>query len=155
MRARPVNVLPPPEPGGQTRRLPRSSKQLRVHPFHQPANGDEVYDNHELISRWNYQLTKALSFNLIGQYISTLPRSNRPDEFKVAFCRRSVHLLASSRTALYLGYIGNFENIDRTLCTREADGLCNPLIRFCRLPIRLLMNDGKTIYVKVSYLLRF
>src|ERR1700722_200682 len=35
--------------------------------FTDPATGDVVYDNHELISRWNYQMTKALSFNLIGK----------------------------------------------------------------------------------------
>ena len=28
--------------------------------FTNPENGDVVYDNHELISRWNYQMTKAL-----------------------------------------------------------------------------------------------
>ena len=26
------------------------------------TNGDVVYDNHELISRWNFQMTKAASF---------------------------------------------------------------------------------------------
>ena len=41
--------------------------------FTNPSNGAVVYDNHELISRWNYQMTKSISFNLIGQYISTLP----------------------------------------------------------------------------------
>jgi hypothetical protein len=58
-------------------------------------------------------------------------------------------------TALYVGYIGNFANIDRSLCTREASGDCNPLDPILPPTDSSLINDGKTIYVKVSYLLRF
>ena len=58
-------------------------------------------------------------------------------------------------TALYVGYIGNFANIDRALCTREGNGDCNPLDPILPPTYSSLMNDGKTIYVKVSYLLRF
>jgi len=57
-------------------------------------------------------------------------------------------------TALYFGYIGNFANLDRALCTREAGGMCDtraPILA----PTNSLMNDGKTLYMKISYLLRF
>ena len=47
--------------------------------FTNQENGDVVYDNHQLISRWNYQMNKAVSFNLIGQYLSTLPDEQYTD----------------------------------------------------------------------------
>lgn len=58
-------------------------------------------------------------------------------------------------TAFYVGYIGNFANLDRALCTRETDGMCNPSEPILPPTYSSLMNDGKNLYVKVSYLLRF
>ncbi len=125
--------------------------------FTQPQDGKDVYDNHEIISRWNYQLTKAASFNLIGQYISTLPHQESTDlsNSKTLFADALFTYMPHPGTALYVGYIGNFANIDRSLCTREASGECNPLDPILPPTYSSLMNDGKTIYVKVSYLLHF
>lgn len=121
------------------------------------TNGEVVYDNHELISRWNYQLTKAASFNLIGQYISTLPRAEYTDltNSKTLFADALFTYMPHPGTALYLGYIGNFANIDRALCTRTENGMCNPDDPILPPTYSSLMNDGKNLYVKVSYLLRF
>ena len=58
-------------------------------------------------------------------------------------------------TALYVGYIGNFANLASGLCTREPNGMCNPNDPILPLTHSTLMNDGKTIYVKMTYLLRF
>ena len=58
-------------------------------------------------------------------------------------------------TAIYVGYIGNFTNIDRVLCTRVSGGLCDPDDPILAPTGSLLMNDGKNIYVKLSYLLHF
>ena len=120
-------------------------------------NGDVVYDNHELISRWNYQMTKAVSLNLIGQYISTLPRSQYTDQAnsRSLFGDALFTYMPHPGTALYIGYIGNFANLDRALCTRESNGLCNTNDPILPPTDSSLMNDGKTIYVKLSYLLRF
>lgn len=120
-------------------------------------NGAVVYDNHELISRWNYQLTKAASFNLIGQYISTLPHSEATDltNSKTLFADALFTYMPHPGTAVYFGYIGNFANIDRALCTRETSGMCNPSEPILAPTYSSMMNDGKTIYMKVSYLLRF
>jgi hypothetical protein len=125
--------------------------------FTQPQDGKDVYDNHEFISRWNYQLTKAASFNLIGQYISTLPHQESTDlsNSKTLFADALFTYMPHPGTALYVGYIGNFANIDPSLCTREAASDCNPLDPILPPTYSSLMNDGKTIYVKVSYLLRF
>lgn len=125
--------------------------------FTDPATGELVYDNHELISRWNYQVTRAASFNLIGQYISTLPHANLTSltNSQSMFADALFTYMPHPGTALYFGYIGNFVNLDRALCTRQANGSCNPADPILPTSTGTLMNDGKTIYLKLSYLLRF
>ena len=125
--------------------------------FTNPGSGDVVYDNHELISRWNYQLTKAVSFNLIGQYIATLPNPTYTDatNSKTLFADALFTYMPHPGTAVYLGYIGNFANLDRALCTREENGMCNASDPVLAPTYSSLMNDGKNLYMKVSYLLRF
>lgn len=125
--------------------------------FTNPSTGELVYDNHELISRWNYQMTRAASFNVIGQYISTLPHPNLTalTNSQSIFADALFTYMPHPGTALYVGYIGNFANLDRALCTREASGTCNPANPILPTTTGTLMNDGKTIYVKLSYLLRF
>jgi hypothetical protein len=125
--------------------------------FTNPETGALVYDNHELISRWNYQVTRAASFNLIGQYISTLPHPDLTDapNSQTLFADALFTYMPHPGTALYFGYIGNFANLDRALCTREATGMCNPADPILAPTNSSLMNEGKTIYMKISYLLRF
>ncbi len=125
--------------------------------FSDPSTGALAYDLHQLISRWNYQLTKAVSFNLIGMYIKTLPNPEYTDEAnsKTIFADALFTYMPHPGTALYLGYIGNFANIDPALCTRDAGGLCDPNLPILAPTGSSLMNDGKSIYVKLSYLLRF
>jgi hypothetical protein len=125
--------------------------------FTTPDGLHDVYDNHELISRWNYQLTKSISFNLIGQYISTLPTARYTDapNSKTLFADALFTYLPHPGTAVYFGYIGNFANIDRALCTREVNGTCNATDPILAPTGSSLMNDQKTIYLKLTYLLRF
>jgi hypothetical protein len=125
--------------------------------FTNMQNGDLVYDNHEFISRWNYQMTKAVSFNLIGQYIATLPDTQYTSltNSKNLFTDALFTYLPHPGTAIYFGYIGNFENLNNSLCTREDNGLCNPSDPILPLSNSSLMNDSKTIYLKMTYLLRF
>lgn len=120
-------------------------------------NGDLVYDNHQLITRWNYQVTKAVSFNLIGQYISTLPNSEYTSltSSKNLFADALFTYLPHPGTAVYFGYIGNFANLNRDLCTREDNGLCNPSDPILPTTNSSMINDSKTIYLKMTYLLRF
>ena len=126
--------------------------------FSDPASGATVYDNHELTSRWNLQMTKAASVNLIGQYIATLPDTalTSAGNGKTLFADALFTYMPHPGTALYFGYIGNFANLDRSLCTRLDNGMCNtsePVLPTTN--GNGLMNDGKTIYMKISYLLRF
>ncbi len=120
-------------------------------------NGDLVYDNHQVITRWNYQMNQAVSVNLIGQYISTLPDPHYTDlaNSKTLFADALFTYMPHPGTALYVGYIGNFANINRSLCTFEAPGQCNPNDPILAPTGSSLMNDGKTVYVKLSYLFRF
>jgi Domain of unknown function (DUF5916) len=120
-------------------------------------NGDTVYENHEFISRWNYQMTKALSVNLIGQYISTLPNPQYTSltNSKTLFADALLTYMPHPGTAVYFGYLGNFANIDRALCTRDTNGQCDPNDPILAPTYSSLTNDGKTLYLKVSYLLRF
>lgn len=125
--------------------------------FTDPDTGELVYDNHELISRWNYQFSKALSLNLIGQYIATLPHPDETDlsDSKTLFADALLTYMPHPGTALYVGYIGNFANLNPTLCTRMENGLCDPNSPILPTTPSSLMNDNKDLYVKVSYLLRF
>ncbi len=154
----PVNIV---EPSANLEVKPTGSLDLQnsyiyTH-FTNIDNGEVVYDNHELISRWNYQMTKAASVNLIGQYISTLPDPQYTDatNSKTLFADALFTYMPHPGTALYLGYIGNFANINRSLCTRELDGICDPNDPILPPTYSSLMNDGKNLYMKVSYLLRF
>jgi hypothetical protein len=165
-----INYSPPDGSGPVPVRLDSPSMNFEVKPvgaldlqnsyvfthFTHPETGAVVYDNHELISRWNYQVTKAASFNLIGQYISTLPHADLTSapNSKTVFADALFTYMPHPGTALYFGYIGNFANLDRALCTREAGGMCDtgaPILG----PANSLISDGKTIYMKISYLLRF
>ena len=166
-----VNYSPPASQGPAPVNMSSPNMNLEIKPaagldlqtsyvythFTQPDSGADVYDNHELISRWNYQLTKAASFNLTGQYISTLPHQDSTDltNSKTLFADALFTYMPHPGTAVYFGYIGNFANIDRSLCTRDPDGACNPQDPILPSTYSSLMNDGKTIYLKVSYLLRF
>ena len=120
-------------------------------------SGDMVYDNHQVITRWNYQMNQAVSVNLIGQYIATLPDAQYTQlaNSKTLFADALFTYMPHPGTALYIGYIGNFANIDRSLCTWQAPGQCNPNDPILPPTGSSLINDGKTVYVKLSYLLRF
>lgn len=166
-----INYSPPSASGPDPVKVSSPNATLELKPFNSldlqnsytfthfsnPDNGDLVYDNHQLISRWNYQLTKAVSFNLIGQYISTLPNSSYTNltTSKNLFADALFTYLPHPGTAVYFGYIGNFANIDRALCTRQEDGMCNPTDPILQHTNSSMMNDSKTLYLKITYLLRF
>jgi hypothetical protein len=102
-------------------------------------------------------MTKPLSFSLIGQYLATLPSALYTSEAnsKNLFADALLTYLPHPGTAVYVGYIGNFANINRDLCTWQSAGVCNSNDPILPPTGSSLMNDDKTIYVKVSYLLRF
>jgi hypothetical protein len=123
---------------------------------HNPVN-HAVFDNHILRSKWNYQFTPTLSLRFIMQYNDLLAnpqfsslQTTRNLNFDVLFT-----YLLHPGTAIYAGYNSNLENIDPGLCARVAGTLqCDPNgIGLLHAPGRLL-NDGRQVFIKISYLWR-
>ncbi len=125
--------------------------------FRSPGSALIAYDNHLVVSRWNLQLTKALAVRLIGVYQATLPdaRFTSQQNTKDLFGDALISYVPHPGTAIYLGYTTDAQNLDRTLCTRLPNGTCNPDGTFLPRSDSSLLTDSKTLYLKVSYLLRF
>jgi hypothetical protein len=110
--------------------------------------GENIFNNHILRSRWNYQFTPRLSARFIAQYDAVLSnpaftslenRKNFNADFLVTY-------LVHPGTAVFVGYNSNLQNLDRSL-TVTPDGLLRTRNRF--------LNDGRQLFVKVSYQFRF
>jgi hypothetical protein len=116
-----------------------------------------VVNNHIIRSKWNYQFNREFSLRFITQYngLLTNPQfSSLTQQKAVNFDVLFTYFLHPG-TAVYVGYNSNLENIDPGLCTRLAGTLqCDPngngLIRTSN----GLINDGRQIFIKISYLFR-
>jgi hypothetical protein len=112
-----------------------------------------VFNNHIIRSKWNYQFTRALSLRVIGQYNAILSNYN------AQFPQSALSSLAPAKnfnadvlltyfvhpgTAFYVGYNSNLQNLTNP---PGVDALGN----LTRTPGRFL-NDGRQIFVKISYL---
>jgi hypothetical protein len=104
--------------------------------------------NHILRSKWNYQFNRELSARVIVQYNAVLanpflsslsPTKNFNADFLITY-------LVHPGTAIYVGYNGNLQNLDRRLIPTPT-GLLTTRDDF--------INDGRQFFVKVSYLFRF
>ena len=119
-----------------------------------------IFNNHIIRSKWNYQFTRELSLRAIFQYDATLAnpvftsigaRKNFNADFLLTY-------LVNPGTVLYLGYNGNAQNL--FLC--EGPGVaaagCPSLpagqSAFIH-PRRRFINDAGGVFVKFSYLFRF
>lgn len=119
--------------------------------------GHAVFNNHIIRSKWNYQFTPALSVRFIGQYnglianpqFSSLQTSkNMNFDFLLTY-------LVHPGTAIYAGYNSNLENIDPGLCVRVAGtSECDPNGNGLLHGFNRFSNDGRQVFVKVSYLWR-
>jgi hypothetical protein len=104
--------------------------------------------NHIVRSKWNYQFSKALSARVILQYTGVLsnpllsslsPTKNFNADFLITY-------LVHPGTAIYVGYNGNLQNLDRRLIPTPTGLLTRPTD---------YINDGRQFFVKASYLFRF
>lgn len=111
--------------------------------------GANIFDLHVIRSKWNYQVNRQLSFRLIGQYSGLLansahtylqPRKGINGDFLMTY-------LIHPGTALYLGYNSNLSNLDRSLAYTPNGGLLSTRNGF--------INDGRQIFIKLSYLFRY
>lgn len=121
--------------------------------MHTNAN---MFNNDILRSKWNYQFTRALSLRVIGQYNAVL------SNYSAAFPQYALSSLPPAKnfnadvlltyfvhpgTAVYVGYNSNLQNLTNP---PGVDALGN----LARLPDRFL-NDGRQIFVKISYLFQY
>jgi hypothetical protein len=123
---------------------------------HAVANGALVYESQVFRTKVNYQFTRAMSARVIVEYDSTLanPAETSLLRTKEVGTEALLTWLPHPGTAVYIGYNNDLENLDRSLCNRLPGGGCDPNNTVApRAP--QFLNDGRQIFIKASYLLRF
>ncbi|MGC2741995.1 MAG: DUF5916 domain-containing protein [Candidatus Angelobacter sp.] len=118
-----------------------------------------IFNNHILRSKWNYQFTKEFSLRLIGQYNTTIAnpflttlQNTKGFNGDVLFT-----YLLTPGTAIYAGYNSDLQNLDDRLLRVCAGQPCAPGQGFDGL-LRTrnnFINDGRQIFIKLSYLFRY
>ncbi|HET9838108.1 MAG TPA: DUF5916 domain-containing protein [Candidatus Angelobacter sp.] len=121
--------------------------------------GLNIFNNHILRSKWNYQFTKEFSLRMIGQYTTTIAnpglttlQTTKQFNGDVLFT-----YMLTPGTAIYAGYNSDLANIDPIL-QRTCSGLaCGPGQGFDGLlrTRNSFINDGRQVFIKLSYLFRY
>ena len=113
------------------------------------ANGPGIFDNHIIRSKWNYQFTREFSLRFIGQYTATLANQNFTSLQTTKNFNADILFtyLLHPGTAIYFGYNSNLQNLDPSLQPDQNGNLLRLRDRY--------INDGRQVFVKVSYLFRF
>ena len=114
-----------------------------------PLTSLNEFNTHIIRSKWNYQITKELSVRFIGQYNTVIANPffttlQNTKNFNADFL---ITWLLHPGTAVYVGYNSNLQNLDRSLGYDPDGNLLRTQSRF--------INDGKQIFVKVSWLFRY
>jgi hypothetical protein len=123
---------------------------------HAVANGAFVYESQVFRTKVNYQFTRAISARVIVEYDTTLANHNETSllRTKEVGTEALFTWLPHPGTAIYVGYNNDMQNLDRSLCNRLPGGACDPDNTVApRAPH--LLNDGRQIFIKASYLFRF
>ncbi len=111
--------------------------------------GANIFNNHILRSKWNYQFNRELALRFIAQYNTVLANPDltaleTTKNFNVDFL---VSYQLNAWTALFVGYNSNRQNLDIVNLPGGGAELIRPRDR--------LINDGRQFFVKFSYLFRF
>ena len=122
-------------------------------------SGLNIFNNHIMRSKLNYQFSKEFSLRMIGQYVTTIAnpglstlQSTKQFNGDVLFT-----YLLNPGTAIYVGYNSDLANIDPAL-QRVCGGLaCAPGQGFDGLARtrNSFINDGRQVFIKLSYLFRY
>ncbi len=120
--------------------------------------GAFVYESQTLRTKINYQFTRSVSARMIVEYDSTLanPAETTLPRTKQVQTQALFTWLPHPGTAIYLGWNNDLQNLNHTFCTRNLGDTpgCDP-----NQPILPrgpgYLNDGRQIFIKASYLLRF
>src|SRR6202051_636127 len=134
----------------------RPTRALRIDntyimfPLHSLDGSFGAMNNHIIRSKWNYQLTRELSFRFIGEYSTVLsnPHFTSLQTTKSFNADFLITYLVHPSTAIYVGYNSNLENIGLPLAPDGLGGLNHN-------PNGRLLNDSRNFFVKASYLFRF
>jgi hypothetical protein len=123
---------------------------------HSISSGALVYETQTFRTKINYQFTRALSARVIVEYDSTLanPAETSLRRTKQVGTQALFTWLPHPGTAVYVGYNNDLQNLDRALCNRLPGGACDADNTGAPRSPQLL-NDGRQIFVKASYLFRF
>lgn len=108
-----------------------------------------AFNDHIFRQKWNLQFTREMSLRFITQYESTLANpllASLPQRKNLNFDVLFTYMLHPG-TALYVGYNSNLQNLDRALAYDSNLG------DFHRAP--KLLNDGRQVFVKLSYIFRY
>jgi hypothetical protein len=124
----------------------------RLEDLHTGAN---IFNNHIIRSKWNYQFTRELSLRVIGQYSAVLSNYGTPEQPGLSSLPPAKNLnadvlvtyLLHPGTAIYVGYNSNLQNLNPALGLDPNGNL--------RLTQNGFINDGRQFFVKVSYLFRY
>jgi hypothetical protein len=108
-----------------------------------------AFNDHIFRQKWNLQFNKEMSLRFITQYEGTLANpalANLPLRKNLNFDVLFTYLLHPG-TALYAGYNSNLQNLDRALYynTNISDYRRSPNF----------LNDGRQVFVKLSYVFRY
>lgn len=116
-----------------------------------------VVNSNIVRSKWNYQFTREFSLRFIAQYNGVLTnpgfsslQTTKNMNFDVLFT-----YLLHPGTAVYVGYNSNLENVDPGLCVHlPGSSQCDPNSGGLLRTANGLTNDGRQLFIKVSYLFR-
>jgi hypothetical protein len=123
---------------------------------HSTAGGAFVYESQTFRTKVNYQFTRSISARVVVQYDSTLANSalTSLSRTKQIGSQALLTWLPHPGTAIYIGYNNDLQNLDRRLCKGFPNGVCDDSNTVApRSP--QFMDDGRQIFIKASYLLRF
>lgn len=104
-----------------------------------------IFNNHIVRTRFNFQYNKTLSFRFITDYNAVLsnPLGTRLAPDKKINYDFLITYLVHPGTAVHAGYNTNFHNYTRDLATDDNGRLLRTRNTF--------INDGRQLFVKVSY----
>ena len=124
---------------------------------HEAHGGQDVYESQTFRTKINYQFTTAFSARVIVEYDSTLvnPLETSLPRTKTIGTEALLTWLPHPGTAVYIGYNNDIQNLDRSLCNRLPGGGCDPANLVAPRSTNNYLNDGRQIFIKASYLLRF
>jgi hypothetical protein len=128
--------------------------------FRDRVSGANVFTNHIIRSKWNWQFNREASLRVILQYDSTLanPEFTELETAKNINADFLFTYLINPWTALFIGYNGNAQNILLCEGPAQAGNDCpgvEPGLSEITRPRRQFINDAKQFFVKFSYLIRF